>query len=262
MEENNKKGPGIFYAVVGVATLVVAIIGATFAYFSASATAGENPISGQTNQDLASALTVTVNKLEWSNKGGATSNDLVPASFGDSTAPKDLSTAEVQGALNAKCVNSGYTGCHLWKIQANTTQTVDNASILLSLTTTAAVKTNWRYAVFTADGGKVGAETDPTLTNVAFPTVNNTMEHDTRNAQGSLATDLVELDIHNNSKMTAGTADSAPSNTYYLLIYLANTNNSQNGVGEGATSENGTYTGTVTMNALGGKVKASFTAAG
>ena len=39
MEENNRKGPGIFYAVVGVATLVVAIIGATFAYFSASKSA-------------------------------------------------------------------------------------------------------------------------------------------------------------------------------------------------------------------------------
>ena len=32
----NKNGQGIFYGVIGVATLVVAIIGATFAYFSAS----------------------------------------------------------------------------------------------------------------------------------------------------------------------------------------------------------------------------------
>ena len=31
-ENENRKGPGVFYAVVGVATLVVAIIGATFAY--------------------------------------------------------------------------------------------------------------------------------------------------------------------------------------------------------------------------------------
>ena len=34
MENNN--GRGIFYGVIGVATLVVAIIGATFAYFSAN----------------------------------------------------------------------------------------------------------------------------------------------------------------------------------------------------------------------------------
>ena len=35
MENNN--GRGIFYGVIGVATLVVAIIGATFAFFAASA---------------------------------------------------------------------------------------------------------------------------------------------------------------------------------------------------------------------------------
>ncbi len=34
--ENNNNGRGIFYGVIGVATLVVAIIGATFAYFSAA----------------------------------------------------------------------------------------------------------------------------------------------------------------------------------------------------------------------------------
>lgn len=41
----NKRGQGIFLGIVGVATLVVAIIGATFAYFSAS-------ISGSNNVEL------------------------------------------------------------------------------------------------------------------------------------------------------------------------------------------------------------------
>ena len=39
MENNN--GKGIFYGVIGVATLIVAIIGATFAYFTASTTSNE-----------------------------------------------------------------------------------------------------------------------------------------------------------------------------------------------------------------------------
>jgi len=51
MENNN--GRGIFYGVIGVATLVVAIIGATFAYFSASA-ASNNAINvGSTTLTLA-----------------------------------------------------------------------------------------------------------------------------------------------------------------------------------------------------------------
>ena len=43
MNEQKNNGRGIFYGVIGVATLVVAIIGATFAYFTASAS-NENAI--------------------------------------------------------------------------------------------------------------------------------------------------------------------------------------------------------------------------
>lgn len=44
-EQKNYNGRGIFYGVIGVATLVVAIIGATFAYFTASKS-DENTITG------------------------------------------------------------------------------------------------------------------------------------------------------------------------------------------------------------------------
>ena len=43
MENNN--GRGIFYGVIGVATLVVAIIGATFAYFSAFTNSDEDAVT-------------------------------------------------------------------------------------------------------------------------------------------------------------------------------------------------------------------------
>lgn len=42
---NNNNGKGIFYGVIGVATLVVAIIGATFAYFAASTNSADNAVS-------------------------------------------------------------------------------------------------------------------------------------------------------------------------------------------------------------------------
>ena len=44
--DNNKNGRGIFYGVIGVATLVVAIIGATFAYFTASQQSNTGDITG------------------------------------------------------------------------------------------------------------------------------------------------------------------------------------------------------------------------
>ena len=140
--EDNRKGPGVFYAVVGVATLVVAIIGATFAYFSASASAGENVITGGTNDDLASALSVKVTRVKYNGVDASISDNLVPAKLDDTTVDG------VNKALTAKCVNSGYTGCHVWKIEANTTQDLAEASVLLDLSVTATTKNNWKYLVY------------------------------------------------------------------------------------------------------------------
>ena len=46
----NRKGSGVFLGVIGVATLVVAIIGATFAYFSATAQSAYNAVTAQSTQ--------------------------------------------------------------------------------------------------------------------------------------------------------------------------------------------------------------------
>ena len=45
--ENNSKGTNIFLGVIGVATLIVAIIGATFAFFGAEITGGEGNLGVQ-----------------------------------------------------------------------------------------------------------------------------------------------------------------------------------------------------------------------
>ena len=50
----NRRGSGIFLSVIGVATLIVAIIGATFAYFSATAQSDNEAVKvGSTEIDLA-----------------------------------------------------------------------------------------------------------------------------------------------------------------------------------------------------------------
>ena len=250
MEENNRKGTGVFYAVVGVATLVVAIIGATFAYFSASATNEGDNITGGTNNNLAAALSIKATEVTWDDTG-VTSHDLVPATFTGKT-DGTLGKADIQAAINAKCVNNGYTGCHLWKIEANTTQTVANASVLLDLSVDAKVKTNWRYAIFTATSFNEGSKN---ITPTVADLVNIT---GTPGAQGALTSDIQKLDIHQNAQMLQGTKTTAPSNTYYLLVYLNNTTGSQNAENN---DETGTYTGIVTMNAAGGEVSATFTAA-
>lgn len=62
MENNNSRG--IFYGVIGVATLVVAIIGATFAFFAASANSATNAISAASSTSGNLALTQVTTGLK------------------------------------------------------------------------------------------------------------------------------------------------------------------------------------------------------
>lgn len=63
MNENNN-GRGLFYGVIGVATLIVAIIGATFAYFSVNANiTNNNGISGDTVNVSDTTITGTLTRV-------------------------------------------------------------------------------------------------------------------------------------------------------------------------------------------------------
>ena len=223
-EEENRKGPGVFYAVVGVATLVVAIIGATFAYFSASVSpdANSDAITGGTNDVGGTALSLTVNKVDLG--GTATSDLLVPAII--STAD----TTGINAATAKKCEEGGYTGCHVYEITATSTQTVAAADLLLTLSTDATTGTNWKYVVYQ---GTATAATGITTNTAAFP--------------------ASSVDILSTPGLTAAT----PA-TYYLMIYLENTNSVQNDATTTATDQTGTYTGSVTLQAAGNQVRADL----
>ena len=247
MEENNRKGSGVFYAVVGVATLVVAIIGATFAYFSASATA-TTPVTGDT-LDIAGTFAVKVTKLE---KVGALakSDNLVPAKFGDNvTLTKENAAAAVTSALTKKCEEAdehgGYTGCHIWKVTATTGQDLATASLTLNIK--APKGNNWSYVVFKNT-------TDLTALDGTPGTVSLSASPD---AVGKFTTSGTEVDMHNGAAMSkaVGVGEGAVSETYYIMVYLQNTTDSQN---KGATDETGKYNGTVTFSAASGEVTASF----
>lgn len=217
--ENN--GKGIFYGVIGVATLIVAIIGATFAFFSASQT-NNNTIAGQT-LDVADNFTLNVEKVTFSDVT-AGSNDLVPADLNGGE------TAGINQALQAKCEKDGYTGCHLYRITAESGQKLSTASITIdSLTATNDPAQNWKYSVFT--GSETNADT--------------LVKNDTFNSIQTKA-----FDMHSGAVVNADTPV-----VYYLLIYLENTESDQ------STTDAGSYSGSVSFKAAGsGEISASFTA--
>ena len=112
----NSKGRGIFLGVVSVATLIVAIIGATFAWFSASVGSGENDVNLTAYQFDAK---LTVERVFTTTENA--SKKIIPF-------VPDKVLREGQGnetnnmnyALNEatdKCVDSsGYLVCSLYKI--------------------------------------------------------------------------------------------------------------------------------------------------
>ena len=237
----NKNGQGIFYGVIGVATLVVAIIGATFAYFSASASTNAGDIKGTTLGGSGGVLGLQVQKVDFG-ATGATSNDLVPTNINNQKT--------IQNAINAKCVASAdgstgdsvtvYTGCHLYTIHATSSSAVNGATLNLSSLTVTVPSggdaTKWQYALFEATGD-VGTYSISSMINstpAGFPSS--------------------PVTLINGQNLEAGY-----DHTFYLLVYVQNEATSQN-AGD-SHDVTGTYNGTVTFTtAEGSEVQATFSA--
>ena len=138
MENNN--GKGIFYGVIGVATLVVAIIGATFAYFTATAT-NDNAIAGNA---ATTGLSLEVTKVSTDAAGG-----LIPMK--DADVSKGL--AGDTATASKMCVDAnGNTVCQVYKIvvtnQGNSVAVVNGT---LSLTGASYANLKWQLLTGTED---------------------------------------------------------------------------------------------------------------
>ena len=149
--------------------------------------------------------------------------------------------------------------CWLWKVTASSTQTVSNASIILSMTVTAADKEQWGYAIFTSNNinDTANVVNDPSAITITPATVNNATDNTAieNGWKGAIGDGVNNLDFHANAGLTANT----PVN-YYILVFLNDLEKGQNEAGQDTVDATGTYSGTVSMNAAGGKVRASFTA--
>lgn len=144
MNENNN-GRGLFYGVIGVATLIVAIIGATFAYFSVSANiANKNDIAGSTVELSETTITGTLTRVTPSTVS------MVP-----------LKTEELQkgitGEGNQKCIDeNGAKVCDIYTLTINNTS---NAPVSLAgnLNITATDMADLRWSLLESPDSATGA---------------------------------------------------------------------------------------------------------
>ena len=236
MEENNKKRKSKLPIVIIICVLLLVLsVGVAYAYFSAVANNSGDEITGQTLDINGSTLTISASRVIMNPIETPVSDNLVPASYG--ALPTEITTIEVNRALTKQCSLDGYTGCHVWKITARSSNDIVSANIRLNLNVaTVTDKGEWSYVVYTG--------TDSSSTNILYKGIISTDFGNTVNT----------IDIHNGAALTANT-----SVIYYVMVYLNNTNSVQNdGETVGTTDETGTYNGSVTLEALGGHVRASF----
>ena len=239
MEENTRKGPGIFYAVVGVATLVVAIIGATFAYFSASASDNTN-ITGNTAQ--AGGVNLEITPVT------ATGTNMVPLNLlGDDmkTAPTtgDQFADAIGATKGASCVDSnGNNVCQVYSIKVSNQSTTSTIQVRGTLNL-ASEATNMKWQLLT---NATSTERAAFATIVGTGTAGDITVGGNTGGTGAVAA----------SQTLAANADA----TYYVLVWLEETGSAQ----EGADA-NKTFKGTVNFEAVDAQghtsgLTASFTA--
>lgn len=136
MEENNKK-KGLLVSIIAVCLLVVAVVGATYAYFTASVTSDTF-----TNKTLDVKLSKPT--VELVSDTGSKGAGLIPI-YDGTVAGHDSQMATAVSAAK-KCVDkNGYTVCHVYKVTINNTG-VDATTIDTSVSLNKGGSTNLKWA--------------------------------------------------------------------------------------------------------------------
>jgi len=124
----NRKGSGIFLGVVSVATLVVAIIGATFAYFSASVSSANDAVNVEAYEftvglDSVTSLVTTKGPVIPFDPTKAT-NDQTHTTY--MAYAMNVGTPEDDGEGTMKCIaDGGFQVCELYEIKFTNTSEED-----------------------------------------------------------------------------------------------------------------------------------------
>ena len=230
MEENNRKGAGIFYAVVGVATLVVAIIGATFAYFSASDT-NSTTITGNT----ASAAGISLDIVDITETGA----NMIPLNLKTGDSSKDT-VDQFTPAMTGKCKDvNGNNVCEVYKITITNNSTTSTIDVRGDLTLTEGAKNmKWQLLNVTNDTKATFAATEITGHEVDSASVTSVTQ------TGQLVREGLDDAVGTGTNARKTLAKQATA-TYYVLIWLE-----EMGTDQGGDDADKSFKGTVNFNAV------------
>lgn len=216
--ENERKGNGIFLGIVGVATLIVAIIGASFAYFSAQAASAEGAVNLTAYEFNAS---LSLREIYPSNAKLIPVDPVGEVEVEGATAPNDTNLAYALNVAERCTDDQGYKICALYEV------TVTNGGSS-QLTLDGKIITNTNVAA-----SRTGASA---FTNLQYRPVTYDETNEIYTI-GNTATTLVQTE---NGVTSIGTITVAANSSAkaYVLIYLNDNGNQSAEMGA-------TYTGQI-----------------
>lgn len=217
--ENNRRGSEIFLGVIGVATLVVAIIGATFAFFSASTNSAENAVTAQ-------STTVSLNYADIT--GTNLKSALIPAA--ERIATFAALDQDGSGNTNEQCVDdNGNDVCGVYQFTVTNPSSTTSQDITFTLDVALNGFTNLKYKIYEGEaadltaGATSGTPAESTVAESGtFPGVASGAAHQTVALTGL-------------NKQLGTSTSGNDSVTYTMVIWLDETGKNQS-AGAGATS--------------------------
>lgn len=184
--KENKKSKSLIYAIVGVCALIIAVVGATYAYYQASIS-NTTAVTGQAGGGAAPEMSVT--KVSSTGANGA---KLIPI---DET----VSMLNSAASAASQCVDkNGYTVCDVYKVEVtNKTDTATAFDISLSIPAVSAM---------------------PYLSAITMGTTSNAVSAITR--IGTAASDTARA--IDGAICTTNTVTNAKTTACYFMVYIKN----------------------------------------
>lgn len=215
---DNNKSRGIFLGVLSVATLIVSIIGATFAYFVANASGKENAVqAGAAN--VAGTLTLS-EVVDYRQNMIPVTEALMKTSYKRTEAATGTGTGRCEG-YSAAGGNTVYNLCSIYQFTVSNKASIAQ-TIYASLTANTNTFANLKYCIFE---GEAGASDTEKVACRNMPAKGTT--------DSNVFSELIPA--------TTGT------HTYTLVMYINETSEDQ------TTADSGkTFTGTISITSADG----------
>ena len=242
--ENNRRGSEIFLGVIGVATLVVAIIGATFAFFSASTNSESNAVSVQSTA-LGLDFVDSINKNLKTHLIPAAENIATYAALMQSITPNQGDNAQcVDDNGNDVCGVYQFTVCNgtlevVNEAKTNNCQATSNSTQDVYFTLNVATNefTNLKYKIYTGAVTNLTSSSTAKTSGTTFPSSGSSTQLKLGNLSAAEDEDLDNDGQADGMKYHLGTAAGSNSVTYTMVIWLDETGSNQS-VADSATLQN------------------------